>query len=330
MEDKMEKQQKPNSKKIFISLTITVTLILTLVFFLESRLEHDTRKKPTLKKYVHVLPTSQIITNNLSKNKSNILSNLNNELNQTKQVIDTEIDKLFEPVFDNIDNFLDSHYSVFGEYENLGTTVFGDINQMVADKLFKEDFHTKFKKHSLVIIKAHKTHIIDHVDNLHKYALNGVDLTKNKMAIKNLKAEIDTSISDQTNKLTKLADTVSKKVAKTISAEISTNSFAKSATKTGIKAAANSVTAGTGAVAAGILCGPFAWVCSPIAAGVIMFSTDAVVLAGDELLTRDNFKKEIIDVLNTNKQRLKNGFIRASTRSIKKISKQIIEKYKQI
>jgi len=272
---------------------------------------------------------SNIVINNILRNETNIIKSLNNELNRTKQIIDLEIDKLFNPVYENIDSFLDHHYSVLGEYEELGTIVFGDINQMVANKLFKKDFNESFIISADLIAKEHRIDLTNHTNNIREYLLYGVDLNINKNLIEKLNNDIYTDILQEENQLNELSNKVSSTIAKTISSEISTNSVTKSATKGSIKMAANSITSSTGA-ATGLLCGPFAWICSPMAAGILLFSTDALVTTGDELLNRENFQKEIVEILDLNKQILKDGYIKECKKSIDKISDQTIKKYKLI
>lgn len=301
----------------FIATVFLLVAIFVLILFLEDQRRAQIQK----------LTPSKILTYNIYKNKKNILNSLNNEMNKTKQSIDHEIDKLFNPVFKRIDVFLDYHYSVLGEYEELGTIVFGDINQMVANKLFKKDFSKKFMIHANLIAKKHRIDLTNHINNLHKYLLEGIDLNINDNLIKKLNSDIYTDILKEEKRLNKLSSKVSLIIAKTISAEISTNSVTKSATKSGVKFATNTATAGTGA-AAGLFCGPFAWICSPVAAGILLFSVDAAVTTGDELLNRENFKKEIVELLNLNKQILKDGYIKECERSIDKISNQTIKKYK--
>ena len=99
------------------------------------------------------------------------------------------------------------------------------------------------------------------------------------------------------------------------------------AAKLAVKAAAKSTAAGTGATL-GLTCGPFAWICSPLAAGALWVATDAVIVTGDEYLHRDGFKKEIIVMIDKQKlaffQRIKKVYFE----DFKEQSENMMLKYK--
>jgi uncharacterized protein YaaW (UPF0174 family) len=315
-------QKRLDNFYVFLTIMILIVFVfVAMLIFQESTLR---KQKVTYTK----VPT-KIITNNITKNKENISQSLNNNLSKTYLVIEYEVDEMFVGVFKNIDLFLDFHYSVLGEYEALATMVFADINEMIEAKLFGEDFSKEFMTHDDVILKEYEQNLKNHLQYLHNVAISNVNLKINKKPLQNLKANLTKEISQEIQRLHLLSKNVSIKVPKTISSEISTHSLAKSATKSGVKMAVNSVTSTTGATL-GLLCGPFAWICSPVAAGILLVSTDAAVVTSDEFLTREAFKGEIKGVLELNKQRFKDSYFTVYEKSIRRLSKKITQEYKNL
>ncbi|WP_353573136.1 hypothetical protein, partial [Candidatus Albibeggiatoa sp. nov. BB20] len=87
-----------------------------------------------------------------------------------------------------------------------------------------------------------------------------------------MKSDIDSNMQNQQIKLGVVGSAIAIKITAMIVAKITT----KGAVKAGSKLATKSAAASTGALA-GLGCGPLAWLCSPIGAGVLWVVTDEVV-----------------------------------------------------
>jgi hypothetical protein len=316
-------QKRSDNRYVFFTIMLLLIFVFVVMLILQDRSNSHTQK------ITHTKVSTEIVTNNIIKNKENILLSLNNKLAKTYLVIEYEVDEMFVRVFKNIELFLDFHYSVLGEYEALATMVYADINEMIETKLFGKDFSKEFMTHDDIILKEYQQNLTKHLQNLHTIAISDVDKTLNKKSLQNLKTHVKKEISQEIQRLHMLSKNISLKVPKTISSEISTHSLAKSTTKSGVKMAVNSVTATTGATL-GLLCGPFAWICSPVASGILLFSTDAAVVSSDEFLTRKAFKEEIKEVLELNKQRFKDAYFRAYEKSMHSLSDKIIQEHKYL
>lgn len=247
---------------------------------------------------------------NLTKHEQKIHESLNGEIEKIYVEIDTGIDGLFEKVEKNVDSFLDFHYSVKGEYTELGTMAFGDIEKLIEEKLFGANFHKKVESLGDGFDEKYKKGIEQHFKRMKELALEGIDTTipENSEAITRLNEDIKRNFLIQGTKTSTLIGAgLALKIGAVISAKIAAKAVTKGTTKAGAKMTAKMTAAGTGATA-GLACGPFAWVCAPVAATALWFATDAVVVTVDESFTRDKFKLEILSLLQESKQTLKESF----------------------
>ncbi|MFK5976037.1 MAG: hypothetical protein QM493_05980 [Sulfurovum sp.] len=283
------------------------------------------KKEPIIKVWIEKIISSDIVVENLSKNQQNILYSLNRELNNTYTNIDKEVDNLFRPVYANVDKFLNYHYSLQGEYSELGAMAFGNIEKMIIDKLLGDSFTQNVDNTSLAIDNQYKINLQNHLSLIDKYATNGVDIDINQDALNRLKLDIDSNIQNQEIKLGVIGGAIAVKITAMIVAKITTKGLVKASSKLATKSAA----ASTGALI-GLGCGPLAWLCSPIGAGVLWIATDEVVIVGDEYFNRDKFKAEIIKALDDNKNKIKQSYRELYQKSLQDISDKSIKEYAKI
>lgn len=59
-------------------------------------------------------------------------------LPQTNAAIERQIDKAFAPVYERIPAFLDWHYSIVGQYTELGQAALGALEEAIESRLFGE------------------------------------------------------------------------------------------------------------------------------------------------------------------------------------------------
>ncbi len=282
------------------------------------------KKEPIIKVWIEKIISSNIVVSNLTKNQQNILYSLNRELNNTYSNIDKEVDNLFRPIYANIDKFLNYHYSLKGEYSELGAMAMGNIEKMIMDNLLGDSFTQNVDNTSLAIDNQYKINLQNHLLLIDKYATDGVDIDINQDALNRLKVDIDSNIQNQEIKLGVVGGAIAVKITAMIIAKITTKGVVKASSKLATK----SVAASTGALA-GLGCGPLAWLCSPIGAGVLWLATDEVVIVGDEYLNRDKFKAEIIKALDKNKNKIKLSYRKSYQQSLQDISDKSIHEYKK-
>jgi hypothetical protein len=154
-------------------------------------------------------------------------------------------------------------------------------------------------------------------------------MSLNSQIIDDLQKHLEQNMKLQGGKIAVLMSAkFAPKLVQIAAAKIAAKTGSKFAVKMATKLGAKSAAAATGA-ASGALCGPAFWICSPIAAGVLWFGTDAVVNSIDEIYNREEFKKDIIDALVKQQNDLKIKLKYAYQRSADKLSDETIVKYKQ-
>jgi hypothetical protein len=280
---------------------------------------------------IEVMVTSDRIKKNLENNRTvmEIKKNLQKNMFILDKKIDIEINKVFQQAYRNIDPFLDFHYSVIGEYMELGGMAAGTMEKMIQQKLFGSDFSIRLQNSMQVISGEYEIRLAEHFNFINQQATTKVNINLNSEIINDLQKHIEQNIKIQGTKIgalmtAKLAPKIAQMAAAKIAAKSSSKIAAKLATKVGAKSAA----AASGATA-GALCGPAFWICSPIAAGVLWFGTDAVVSSIDEIYNRDEFKQDIMDSLVRQQNTLKRKLKKSYERTAKKLSEEIVVKYKE-
>lgn len=331
-----EKQKKSSNtsqgEKLFWGILISgIILMLIVTLIARNRTQNnyhvETQKELVSKEIIKYIMTDKM-RDNLAKNEVKINKNLNLGLERTYYEIEKEIESLFYPIEKNVDSFLDYHYSIKGEYIELGTMAFGDINKLIEKKLLNEDFTQRIEQSSKYIQEQYEVEIQKHFVVIDQQATEDVDVNTNREVLNKLQESVKTNqIRLSIQATAPLGAVMGVKIASVISAKISVKAVAKGVTKASSKLAAKSIAAGTGATA-GAFCGPFFWVCSPLAAGALWFTTDAAVVTGDEYFTRDQLKKEILMSLQESKQKLKDSYKEAYYQSFTKFSKDVQEEYK--
>ncbi len=280
---------------------------------------------------IEVMVTSDRIKKNLENNRTvaEIKKNLQKNMFILDKKIDIEINEAFQQAYRNIDPFLDFHYSVIGEYMELGGMAAGTMEKMIQQKLFGSDFSIRLQNSMQVISGEYEIRLAEHFNFINQKATTKVNINLNSEIINDLQKHIEQNIKIQGSKIgaivtAKLAPKLVQMAAAKIAAKSSSKIAAKVATKLGAKSAA----AASG-VTAGALCGPAFWICSPVAAGVLWFGTDALISSIDEIYNRDEFKQDIMDSLVSQQNTLKRKLKKSYERTAKKLSEEIVVKYKE-
>jgi hypothetical protein len=236
------------------------------------------------------------------------------------QRIATRIDKAFEPVYDRLPLFLDFHYSVVGEYTELAAALSDRVGSDFQRILFDE---SGFERHLDAAVEAigndgeqvlgglleqMRRTLEDHVDM--NEAELGLLARVGTLTLEDAQERFGTGeVMLKSASAAIGGSAVAAMLAKTVSAKAATKLGAKAAGKTAIKATGVGGSAAGGA-AAGLLCGPAAWICAPVggvtAAVAAWFATDKVVIEIDEYLNRDAFEREIRAAIDAERERIGN------------------------
>jgi hypothetical protein len=203
----------------------------------------------------------------------------------------------------------------------------GDMQKLIREKLFGSDFAERLALSSENISKTYAQGIDRHLTLIDTYAKKDVDIELNAQALEILQRDINSSKLLQKEKLgALLAVRFGPKLMQPIVTKLVAAGTAKVATKSATKAGAKIVAAGSG-VAAGTICGPFVWVCAPVAAVSLWVATDIAVVSADEYISRDDFKREILASLTDKEKILKKNYKELYYHAFNDFSKEVKQHY---
>ncbi len=240
-------------------------------------------------------------------------------IGEMEQRISDHVDAAFRPVYARLPDFLDFHYSVVGEYTELAAALSNRIGSDLERILFAE---TGFEQHLIEAMTAISSDgeslLGDLLVQMHQKLIDRFDLDEAELG---LVSSVGTLTLEDAGKrfgtgemMLKGASAaigggaVAAALAKTVSTKAATKLGAKAAGKTAIKATGVGGSA-AGAAAAGLLCGPAAWICAPVggvaAAVAAWFATDKIIIEVDEYFHRESFELEIRAAIDAERDRLK-------------------------
>lgn len=328
-------QNASKFEKIFWGTILFFLLIFILLHFFASREFYQTKSKHnsnshTIFKEIEVVVNSNRMRKNMESNETIklISDDLNKQIADINRTISSETKNLFSIAYGNIDSFLDFHYSVVGEYVELGNMAIGEIEKHIEQRLFGDDFSEKMDNVLINVSIHYQQNLKEHLKVLDNRAKIGVDSSLNTKAMDYLQEDIHQHFLLQQGKLgTLIVATLASKIVKTIATKLATKEASLIASKATAKAGLKSASLITGA-SAGLICGPFVWICSPIAATTLWFGTDAIVVSIDEKLNRENFKKEIISALKQQENILNSKLKKHYSSAIIEFSNKVRERYR--
>ncbi len=268
---------------------------------------------------------------------------------QIQQSINQEIEIAYSPLYGQIDNLSDFHFSVTGEYSELMTIIFGNIDTILNDKIFRPvKFDEKLDKalnninnESLLIVQKQLNQMKSQIKNDINLNSDEIDFLFTNM-LKLTQEDMKTRFKSYSNNLFKgmglgvgvgagalMAKIISKKISKVVATKI--------ATKVAIKGGAKLAGAGAGVLAGsstGLLCGPVAWLCSPAAAvvgGIVgWFATDKIVVEIDQYYNEEEFKSEIKNLIDQQKESTKRSINKIYTVSFNRLLDKSKDKLESI
>lgn len=300
-----------------------ILILSFIVSFLMGNSVYASNHKMTVFEEIISTPTD-INHKNIVKNEKNIAHDVDLKLDTLNNTIDRNINSLFNSIEANVDTYLDFHYSVAGEYVELATAMTGDLEKEIQDRLLGKNFDNTYENISKSIENQYTNTLEQHFINIDRYASEGIDMELNPNIFSPVIVSIKENEAIQKMKISSVAGVaIGAKIATVIAAKASLKMAGKAALKTGTKAAA----AGTGATL-GLACGPAAPLCSVGLALGAWFGTDAIIVTGDEMINRDEFKNKIISSLSKMKNDLKENFKIHYKENFIKTSEEIVNTYK--
>lgn len=309
-----------------IFLAIIFVIILLIALYRNQNLFQEQEKSPVMKELIEKIVTSNIIRQNIEEYGTKIEENLNLVLKKLNKNIDNNINKVFEKVQnENLELFLNFHYSIVGSYTELFSMAFGDYSKLINEKLFDKEFLQRLEEAKESINNFYKIEEDAHLDFLEDIAILGVDEELNKEELSSLKKLFK---EEQAKNSLKLAtSTIAALLAVKLATSISAKIMAKVSAQTAIKGSSKIVASSVGA-SSGLSCGIFAPICAPVFAIGAWIATDAAITSTDEYLNKEEFKKELQDIIESEKQSIKSDLENLYKNHLIEASKDKQEKLK--
>ncbi|WP_441743909.1 hypothetical protein [Helicobacter pylori] len=317
-EKEQEIKKKEERKYIYI-----IIIFLFMLYPILSSITYDEPsqaiKTAHTKTILEILPDpiSDLIKNNLDSHQQEISDLLSSSKDKMYSKVDAQIDNLFDPIENNVDKFLDWHYSLKGNYSELALLVAKKLGLSVEDALFNKlqekllgaDYKQRLQTMTDNISDAFISLLHQRKKDTEKIATQGVaDIPQVVESLKN--------IDDRTERDLKLkmgfaaaigatagvgAGKLMKKLAPKLVEKLGTKLGAKFLAKFGI------------AVGGGVLS---------------TLGADVAFNYIDEWLHKDDFKKEILNNINEMKKNLKESYKMGFDNSITKFSQGLQEDLK--
>ncbi len=261
-----------------------------------------------------------LIKNNLDSHQQEISDLLSSSKDKMYSKVDAQIDNLFDPIENNVDKFLDWHYSLKGNYSELallaakfaaktiGSSVEDALFNKLQEKFLGADYKQRLKTMTDNISDAFISLLRQHKKDTEKIATQGVaDIPQVVESLKN--------IDDRTERDLKLKMGFAALIGLTAgvgAGKLMKRLVPKLVEKLGTKLGAKFL-AKFGIAVGGVL---------PTLGADVAFNYI------DEWLHRDDFKKEILNNINEMKKNLKESYKMGFDNSITKFSQGLQEDLK--
>ncbi|GAA9096586.1 hypothetical protein HpHA152_01100 [Helicobacter pylori] len=322
-EKEQEIKKKEGRKYIYI-----IIIFLFMLYPILSSITYDEPsqaiKTAHTKTILEILPDliSDLIKNNLDSHQQEISDLLSSSKDKMYSKVDAQIDNLFDPIENNVDKFLDWHYSLKGNYSELALFVAKKLGLSVEDALFNKlqekllgaDYKQRLKTMTDNISDAFISLLRQHKKDTEKIATQGVaDIPQVVESLKN--------IDDRTERDLKLKMGFAAAIGATagvgagaLMKRLAPKLVEKLGTKLGAKVGAKFL-AKFGIAVGGVLS---------------TLGADVAFNYIDEWLHRDDFKKEILNNINEMKKNLKESYKMGFDNSITKFSQEFQKDLKNI
>ncbi|MGT0055467.1 hypothetical protein [Helicobacter pylori] len=315
-EKEQEIKRKEERKHIYI--------IIIFLFMLYPILSSFTYNEPSqaiktahTKTILEILPDpiSDLIKNNLDSHQQEISDLLSSSKDKMYSKVDAQIDNLFDPIENNVDKFLDWHYSLKGNYSELALFVAKKLGLSVEDALFNKlqekllgaDYKQRLKTMTDNISDAFISLLRQHKKDTEKIATQGVaDIPQVVESLKNIDDQIERDLKLKMRFAVAIGATAGVG-AGALMKRLVPKLVEKLGTKLGAKFLAK------------------------FGGGVLStLGADVAFNYIDEWLHRDDFKKEILNNINEMKKNLKESYKTGFNNSITKFSQEFQKDLKNI
>ncbi|WQZ37650.1 hypothetical protein E5P92_01755 [Helicobacter pylori] len=317
------KKNKEGRKYIYI--------IIIFLFMLYSILSSFTYNEPSqaiktahTKTILEILPDpiSDLIKNNLDSHQQEISDLLSSSKDKMYSKVDAQIDNLFDPIENNVDKFLDWHYSLKGNYSELALFVAKKLGLSVEDALFNKlqekflgaDYKQRLKTMTDNISDAFISLLRQHKKDTEKIATQGVaDIPQVVESLKNIDDRTERDLQLKMGFAAAIGATAgvgAGALMKRLAPKLVEKIGAKLGAKVGAKFLAK-----FGIAVGGVL---------PTLGADVAFNYI------DEWLHRDDFKKEILNNINEMKKNLKESYKISFDNGITKFSQEFQKDLKNI
>ncbi len=319
-EKEQEIKKKEGRKYIYI-----IIIFLFMLYPILSSITYDEPsqaiKTAHTKTILEILPDpiSDLIKNNLDSHQQEISDLLSSSKDKMYSKVDAQIDNLFDPIENNVDKFLDWHYSLKGNYSELALFIAKKLGLSVEDALFNKlqekflgaDYKQRLKTMTDNISDAFISLLRQHKKDTEKIATQGVaDIPQVVESLKN--------IDDRTERDLKLKMGFAAAIGATAgvgAGKLMKRLVPKLVEKLGTKLGAKFLAKFGIAVGGGVL---------------PTLGADVALNYIDEWLHRDEFKKEILNNINEMKKNLKESYKISFDNSITKFSQEFQKDLKNI
>ncbi len=271
-------------------------------------------------------PISDLIKNNLDSHQQEISDLLSSSKDKMYSKVDAQIDNLFDPIENNVDKFLDWHYSLKGNYSELalfaakfvaktiGLSVEDALFNKLQEKLLGADYKQRLKTMTDNISDAFISLLRQHKKDTEKIATQGVaDISQVVESLKNIDDRTERDLKLKMGFAAAIGLTAGVGAGKLMK-RLVPKLVEKLGTKLGAKVGAKFL-AKFGIAVGGVLS---------------TLGADAAFNYIDEWLHRDDFKKEILNNINEMKKNLKESYKMGFDNSITKFSQGLQEDLKNI
>ncbi len=324
-----EKEQEIKKKEGRKYIYIIIIIILFMLYPILSSITYDEPsqaiKTAHTKTILEILPDpiSGLIKNNLDSHQQEISDLLSSSKDKMYSKVDAQIDNLFDPIENNVDKFLDWHYSLKGNYSELALFVAKKLGLSVEDALFNKlqekllgaDYKQRLQTMTDNISDAFISLLRQHKKDTEKIATQGVaDIPQVAEFLKNIDDRTERDLQLKMGFVVAIGATagvgagalmkrLAPKLVEKIGAKLGAKGGAKFLAKFGI------------AVGGGVLS---------------TLGADVALNYIDEWLHRDDFKKEILNNINEMKKNLKESYKTGFDNSITKFSQEFQKDLKNI
>ncbi|GAA8657774.1 hypothetical protein HpBT335_04210 [Helicobacter pylori] len=323
-EKEQEIKKKEGRKYIYIIIIIFLFMLYPILSSFTYNEPSQAIKTAHTKTILEILPDpiSDLIKNNLDSHQQEISDLLSSSKDKMYSKVDAQIDNLFDPIENNVDKFLDWHYSLKGNYSELallaakfvaktiGLSVEDALFNKLQEKLLGADYKQRLKTMTDNISDAFISLLHQHKKDTEKIATQGVaDIPQVVESLKNIDDRTERDLKLKMGFAAAIGATAGVGVGKLMKRLVP-----KLVEKLGTKLGAKFL------------------VKFGIAVGGVLSTLGADVAFNyiDEWLHRDDFKKEILNNINEMKKNLKESYKMGFDNSITKFSQEFQKDLKNI